>query len=137
MASSFLDPLSLVDLFTSGFVKASPILLHNVDPELRTTPTRIYLQAAPDGIGSRNLPMARAVTIARVASRLSTNRSYQPLVLQGLKSFFDGKRRLVKQGDLLAVKVDLNQLQYLQAASTGDGPDTSRLSVPERSAPLL
>jgi peroxin-6 len=79
--------------------------------------------------------MAKAVTIARVASRLSTNRSYQPLVLQGLKSFFDGKRRLVKQGDLLAVKVDLNQLQYLQAASAGDGPETGRLSVPERSAP--
>jgi peroxin-6 len=64
------------------------------------------------------------VTIARVASRLSTNRSYQPLVLQGLKSFFDGKRRLIKQGDLLAVKVDLNQLQYLQAVSTGDGSET-------------
>ena len=80
--------------------------------------------------------MAKAVTIARVASRLSTNRSYQPLVLQGLKSFFDGKKRLVKQGDLLAVKVDLNQLQYLQAASTSDGPETGTLGVQERSAPL-
>lgn len=82
--------------------------------------------------------MAKAVTIARVASRLSTNRSYQPLVLQGLKSHFDGKRRLVKQGDLLAVEVDLNQLQYLQAVSTGtgDGPETGTLGVPERSAPL-
>jgi peroxin-6 len=77
--------------------------------------------------------MAKAVTIARVASRLSTNRSYQPLVLQGLKNFFNGKRRLVKQGDLLTVKVDLNQLQYLQAASTGDGPETGMLGVPERS----
>jgi hypothetical protein len=75
------------------------------------------------------------VTIARVASRLSTNRSYQPLVLQGLKDFFDGKRRLVKQGDLLAVKVDLNQLQYLQAASTGDGSETDTLGVREGFAP--
>ncbi|KAH8983609.1 hypothetical protein EDB86DRAFT_2833909, partial [Lactarius hatsudake] len=49
------------------------------------------------------------------------NRHYQPLVLQGLKNFFDGKKRLVKQGDLLAVEVDLNQLQYLQASSSGDG----------------
>jgi hypothetical protein len=48
-----------------------------------------------------------------------------------LKSFFDGKRRLVKQGDLLAVKVDLNQLQYLQAASTGEGAETGTLRVPE------
>jgi peroxin-6 len=77
--------------------------------------------------------MAKAVTIARVASRLSTNRSYQPLVLQGIKSFFDGNKRLIKQGDLLAVKVDLNRLQYLQAASTGDGPETGALGVPERS----
>ncbi|KAF8497120.1 AAA-domain-containing protein [Russula emetica] len=114
-----------------GLVKTSPILLHNIDPELRTTPTRLYLQAAPDGIRSRNLPMAKAVTIARVASRLSTNRSYQPLVLQGLKIFFDGKRRLIKQGDLLAVKMDLNQLQYLQAVSTGDGSETGTLGVRE------
>jgi peroxin-6 len=77
--------------------------------------------------------MAKAVTIARVASRLSTNRSYQPLVLQGLKNFFDGKKRLIKQGDLLAVKVDLNQLQYLQAASTGDSPETGMLGISERS----
>ena len=84
-------------------------------------------------MGSRNLPMAKAVTIARVASRLSTNRNYQPLVLQGLKSFFDGNKRLIKQGDLLAVKVDLNRLQYLQADSTGGGPETDALDVPERS----
>ena len=75
--------------------------------------------------------MAKAVTIARVASRLSTNRSYQPLVQQGLKNFFDGKRRLIKQGDLLAVKVDLNQLQYLQAISTGDGSETGTPGVRE------
>ncbi|KAF8270391.1 AAA-domain-containing protein [Lactarius quietus] len=104
----------------SGFVGASPILLHNIDPEFRTTPSRLYLQAAPDGIRSRNLPTAKAVTIARVASRLSTNRIYQPLILQGLKAFFDGKKRLVKQGDLLAVKVDLNQLQESTYRSTAE-----------------
>jgi hypothetical protein len=77
------------------------------------------------------LPTAKAVTIARVASRLSTNRSYQPLVLQGLKNFFDGKRRLIKQGDLFAVKVDLNHPQYLQAVSTGDGSEAGTLGVRE------
>jgi hypothetical protein len=106
-----------------------------MDPELRTTPARLYLQAAPDGIRSRNLPTAKAVTIARVASRLSTNRNYQTLVLQGLKNFLDGKRRLIKQGDLLAVKVDLNQVRYLQAASTGDGLETDMLGIWEGFAP--
>ncbi|KAI9510375.1 AAA-domain-containing protein [Russula earlei] len=115
----------------SGHVKVSPILLHNIDPEIRTAPTRLYLQAAPDGIRSRNLPTAQGVTIARVASRLSTNRRYQPLVLQGLKKFFEGRKRLIKQGDLLAVRVDLNQLPYLQAASTGDGSDTGALGASE------
>ncbi len=37
----------------------------------------------------------------------------------------------MKQGDLLAVKVDLNQLQYFQAASTGDGSETNTLGVRE------
>ena len=72
------------------------------------------------------------MTIARVASRLSTNRVYQPLVLQGLKTFFDGKKRLVKQGDLLAITVDLNQLQYLQASSLGDGTESGVVGVGER-----
>jgi peroxin-6 len=77
--------------------------------------------------------VAKAVTISRVASKLSTNRGYQPLVLQGLKNFFDGKERLIKQGDLLAAKVGLNQLQYLQAASTGDGSEAGPFDVSERS----
>ena len=55
--------------------------------------------------------------------------------MQGLKDFFDGKRRLVKQGDLLAVKVDLNRLQYLQAASANGGSETDTLSSREGFAP--
>lgn len=57
---------------------------------------------------------------------------YQPLVLQGLKNFFDGKKRLVKQGDLLAITVDLNQLQYLQASSSEDGAEAGAVGVGER-----
>jgi hypothetical protein len=57
---------------------------------------------------------------------------YQPLVLQGLKTFFDGKKRLVRRGDLLAIKVDLNQLQYLQASLSGDGAETGPVGVGER-----
>ncbi|KAI0259961.1 P-loop containing nucleoside triphosphate hydrolase protein [Gloeopeniophorella convolvens] len=115
----------------SGTVRASPVLLHNINPEPSTPPTRLFLQAAPDGIRSRNLPTAKAVTIARVASRLSTNRTYQPLVLQGLKNFFEGKKRLIRQGDLFSVKVDLNQLQYLQAGSTGDSAEAGAPDIPE------
>ncbi|KAI0057091.1 AAA-domain-containing protein [Artomyces pyxidatus] len=123
-----------------GCLIASPILLHNIDPDFSPS-HRFHLQASPEGIHGRALPTAKAVTIARVASRLSTNRVYQPLVLQALKSSFEGKRRLVRQGDLLAVKVDVDQLPYMRLSESaeGDAPEVhSGLSTyPARSEQII
>ncbi|KAI0043551.1 AAA-domain-containing protein [Auriscalpium vulgare] len=94
----------------TGTLQASPVLLHNIGGD-SIIQSQIFVQAAPDYLSGRSLPTAKAVTIARVASKLSTNRIYQPLVLHGLKAFFEGRRRFIRQGDLLAVNVDVEQLQ--------------------------
>jgi peroxin-6 len=68
------------------------------------------------------MPTAQTVTVARVASKLSVNRIYQPLALQALKSYFDGCKRIVRQGDLIAVKIVPQQLNLFNAISeTGVG----------------
>lgn len=54
-----------------------------------------------------SIPTAKTVTVARVASRISTNRIYQQALLQSLKDYFDRSKRLISQGDLLAVPVDI------------------------------
>ncbi|KAJ8086247.1 peroxisomal assembly protein [Marasmius tenuissimus] len=84
-------------------MKCSPMLLHNLHPEPAAEPVRISLRPSPFGSGDPTIPTANYITIARVASPLSNNRVYQNLFVNGLSAYFHGKRRLVKQGDLIAV----------------------------------
>ena len=49
---------------------------------------------------------------------MTTQRKYQRIVLRALRNYFDGKRRLLKKGDLIAVVVDISN-----SAIFGDGLD--------------
>ncbi|KAJ6611778.1 P-loop containing nucleoside triphosphate hydrolase protein [Mycena sp. CBHHK59/15] len=76
----------------SGTVRGPPILLHKY--------------ALPFGSGRPAIPIAKAVTIARIASPISIDRTYQQSFLRSLKGYFNNRKRLVKQGDLIAVGID-------------------------------
>ena len=39
---------------------------------------------------------------------MTTQRKYQPILLRALRNYFEGKRRLLKKGDLIAVAVDVS-----------------------------
>ena len=67
------------------------------------------------------IPAAKSITIARVASRVSISRAYQQQVLQALKRYFDGTKRLVKRGDLLALQVDANEVHSRTSQTFGSG----------------
>jgi len=94
----------------SESLAGSPLLIYNIfgdesksfAPELYP----IHISPSPFGSTSPAIPIARSVTIARVASPASVNRQYQPLFINSLKNFFETAKRLVKQGDLLAVAID-------------------------------
>jgi peroxin-6 len=79
---------------------AAPSLLHNIFSD--TTCGTIVLRASPFGNRAPAVPTAKSMTIARVASPLSTHRVYQDQFVQGLRSFY-GTGRLVKQGDLVPI----------------------------------
>jgi peroxin-6 len=92
----------------------------------------ISLQTSPFGSGQPAIPTARTVTLARVASPLSTDRTYQPLFLRSLKVYFDGMKRLVKQGDVIAVGIDTDALLRIRGSDsevgdTGDAVDQDGL----------
>jgi peroxin-6 len=76
--------------------------------------------------------MVRTLSVARVASPFSTDRAYQALFLRALKQYFEGAKRLVKQGDMIAVGIDTDALRRLHdnEATTDDAlepdePDTN------------
>jgi len=70
------------------------------------------LQAVPAGFHGLSLPTAKTVILARVASKLSTSRVYQPLILHALKRYFDGPKRFLKQGDVFSVLMNADDVQY-------------------------
>ena len=79
----------------------SPITLHNMG-----SPETFSLRFAMQRPGEAFFPTADAVTIARVASEHSMYKRYQPIFMEGLKAFFQEKRRILKQGDLIAIPID-------------------------------
>ncbi|KDQ12329.1 hypothetical protein BOTBODRAFT_34616 [Botryobasidium botryosum FD-172 SS1] len=101
---------------------ASPTFFYNagVTSHFGTDTSPFTIRATPFGFRSPPVPTARAVTVARVASPLANDRTFQPLFLRGLKRYFEGKIRLLKKGDLVAVGIDEDSVHLV-----GEVPDAS------------
>lgn len=82
------------------------MLLCNISEGFDYSTKSFSLLTSPFGSLEPNIPIARSATIARVATPISTDRSYQTLFLLALKRYFEGKKRLVKEGDLIALEID-------------------------------
>lgn len=53
-------------------------------------------------------------------SSLSVNRTYQPLFLDALRQYFEGRKRIVREGDIIAVGVDKGNVRWVKQKSTDD-----------------
>lgn len=111
----------------SGPVRLSPQLLHNITSDNPNAPAHeVSLRPSPFGSGKPAIPTARSVTIARVASPISTDRAYQPLFLRALQDYFKDTTRLVKQGDVITVAINTDEVLWQTGDSgdeAGDGVD--------------
>jgi peroxin-6 len=110
----------------------SPLLLHNiVSPSHLIAGCQISVQASPFGSRRPAIPTARSVTVARVASPVSTDRTYQPLFLRSLKTHFDSTKRLVKQGDLISISLDTDAVGRIgdPHSQSDDSPYTEELDI--------
>jgi peroxin-6 len=58
--------------------------------------------------------------VARIASPFSINRTYQSLFLRALKVHFDGTKRLLKKGDMIAIGIDTDFARRLQETDPVD-----------------
>lgn len=99
---------------TSGRVAASPTLLYNVCGD--TWPpysSLVKIYPSPFGSGPPVVPTARAVTVARIASPVSVDRTYERAFLQALKDHFVGRNTLLKAGDIISVAVNSDQRSTL------------------------
>lgn len=104
----------LVKLFTiiepnrslsSGFLYVSPILSINlnldVESEVNLEPCKLKsLQI------SNIVPVAKSVTISRVASPITLDKTFQQHFFSGLKTSFHSAFKVIKTGDFLPITID-------------------------------
>ncbi|KAE9985875.1 hypothetical protein EG327_004517 [Venturia inaequalis] len=107
--SSFLDMMGPQAATSTAFT--SPILLENLGSptHVRIQPLAIHAVAVSEKTkitSSSCPPLAKEVTLQKLATPLSSDRLLQPSLFTGLKEYFEQRRRLVKSGDMVAIAID-------------------------------
>ncbi len=100
---AWLSPILLANLGPSGFVKLSPLLgkpQESLHSRLMTKKAKMDISSLP--------PVAKELTILRISTPLSTERALQTGIFMALKQHFESKHRIVRQGDIIALPVDVN-----------------------------
>lgn len=115
---AFVEPNNFKD---NGFY-ISPMFYFNADQ-----PTKVNLKTKLDNFQSitqgdkpeNHFALAKQVTISRIASPLSLNRTYQQVFLVNLKNFFERTLRVLTRGAIIPIPIDTLLSQSL-FASYGD-----------------
>lgn len=113
---------------TSPAVYLSPILLANLEspPYLRLSALKrtqnFAKMSQSKSLGRLQPPLAREVTLLKIATPLSTDRILQTAFFTGLKRHFASKIRMVKTGDLVGVPIDetLGRILFQPSSIKGD-----------------
>lgn len=113
-AVAWLSPILLANIGQAPFVKLSPLL---------AGPTGYNGSRATNKtskvISSTSPPVAKELTILRVSTPLSTERALQTGIFASLKQHFEKKRRILRQGDIIALPIDVGASRLLAQPAGG------------------
>lgn len=95
----------------------SPILLANLGGPMHVRLKPLVAEISDKGVGrnsgkrakidpNTSPPVARELTLLRISSPLSTERALQTGIFTALKRHFEIKRRVLQQGDIIALRID-------------------------------
>lgn len=98
-----------------------PLLAYNMG-----TPSN--LEISTDGKPPQPI---KDVTISRVASAISTDRTYQQAFLSGLRAYFEQAYRVVKNNDIIAVPIDTLLAQTLFSPGSSEEQAESLTGTPD------
>lgn len=82
----------------------------------------VWIRPSPFGNRQPAIPVARALTLARIASPFSTGRKFETLFLQEIQFYFSSCKRLVKRGDLINVSIDTDDADLADKLDKGKLP---------------
>ncbi|KAI1941875.1 peroxisomal assembly protein [Ophidiomyces ophidiicola] len=96
-------PILLHNMQDPKYLKLSPLAVHI--PQLSHTSSRLN-SAQPRNNAQKSPPVAKEVTLLKISTPLSMDRTLQPALFGALKRYFESRRRLVKSGDIVGISVD-------------------------------
>ena len=91
--------------FKQGTIYVSPILLINLGL-IETSTVTFEAVHAQEGSISSVIPIADSVTISRVSSQITMDKTFQRTFFSSLKSTLSNQLKCVKQGDFFPVVID-------------------------------
>lgn len=100
------------------FALLPPTLLHNLDNTNSISPETC--QIIPfRSLDQSKIPTAKSITVARIASPLSTSKVHEPLFFRELQRFFEGfgGKRMIQEGDVIAVGINEAEAKWAEDSS--------------------
>ncbi|PSK35294.1 hypothetical protein C7M61_004752 [Candidozyma pseudohaemuli] len=114
--------------FQPGTIYLSPLLLVNLEVDDDTEVTLKPYQSKNNTFTDA-FPIAKTATISRIASPITTDRTYQQSFLSELKNKFHSCVKIVRQGDVIPVCIDtvlaktIFDVSAQQQQNKGEGED--------------
>ena len=84
-------------------------------------PHRIMVRASPFGSDGAAVPTARCISLSRIPTPISNSRKYESLCIAAVQSYFATSRRLVKEGDVIPLCIDVDSLLDPRLMSNENG----------------
>ncbi|KAH8694089.1 putative peroxisome biosynthesis protein (PAS8/Peroxin-6) [Talaromyces proteolyticus] len=116
----YVPPILLSNLDSPKYVKLSPLF-----PTSSHGASRPGLHQPGKPGMNKSPPVAKEVTLLKISTPLSLDRSIQPALFSGLRRYFECKKRLVKSGDIVGISVDEGLGKAVFSASKG--PDSGNV----------
>ena len=114
----YLSPILLTNLGHPKYIRLSPLLMRSEDTK-RFTRSKVDSSSTP--------PIAKEITLLRIASPLSTERATQTGILVGLKQYFERRRRILRTDDLIGIVIDVSVSRILSENTPDVGYDSEEL----------
>ena len=127
--SAWLSPVLLANFGQPKLVKIRQLLDPSPERPLSRSKT-----GKPRIDGNAIPPVAREMTLLKVPTPLSTEMSVQSGQFLALKQYFEVKRRILQQGDLIAIPYNANASRLLHQSNPTSGPegeDEELMNLPE------
>lgn len=100
MHSAWFSPILLANLGNPSFVRLSP--LTSTSSETGFGPKAENTQVS----SSSSPPIAKEVALVKISTPLSTELALQASLFTALKHYFEAKRRILRQGDIVPLTID-------------------------------